>query len=105
MVPKTLGRTIGAMAEQESNNDTAKKGLINASFGIASTIIATLLIGLYVQIGSSAQELIRLQEQVKGLQKDISQYNGLGSDVKSLQLQTDNLNQRLNRIEAKTRGY
>lgn len=104
MAQKTLGRITGAMAKEE-NNDTAKKGLINAGFGIASTIIATLLIGLYVQIGSSAQELIRLQEQVKGLQKDISQHNELGSDVKALQLQSDNLNQRLNRIESKTKGY
>lgn len=103
MVPKTQERITGAMAEEE-NNDTAKKGLINASFGIASTIIATLLIGLYVQIGSSAQELIRLQEQVKGLQKDISQYNGLGTDVKALQFQTDLLSKRIDKIELKNRG-
>lgn len=98
MVPKTQGRITGAMV---NNEDTAKKGLINASFGIASTIIATLLIGLYVQIGSSSQELVRLQEQVRALQKDVSQYNELSGNVKSLQFQTDLLAQRVNRLETK----
>ncbi len=97
---KVLRAVFKADMESSENEDSnTKKLLINSVFGVASTIIATLLIGVYVQIGSTSQEIIRLQEQVRNIQVNSSDARTLVSDVRTVQARFEIMEDRLERIE------
>lgn len=82
--------------EQETNT---KRAIINSVFGVSSTVVATLLVGLYVQIGSTSQEIIRLQEQVRNLQQNVNDSKFVVADVKSMQVRFDIMEQRIEQLE------
>lgn len=99
MVTQTQGRIIGGNSIMHEEQSDTKKALLNSIFGVSSTVVATLLVGLYVQIGSASQEIIRLQEQVRNLQTNVNESKFVVADVKAMQVRFDIMEQRIKALE------